>query len=67
MSKSFKRELPGKTEWYNEQGLLHREDGPAVEYVDGDKTWWVNGKRHRIDGQAVNKDWWVNGILLRMY
>ena len=26
--------------WYNEEGLLHREDGPAVEYVDGDKEYW---------------------------
>jgi hypothetical protein len=24
-------------------GQLHREDGPAVEYTDGDKSWWLNG------------------------
>ena len=29
--------------WYkNDQ--LHREDGPAVEYTNGTKEWWLNGK-----------------------
>lgn len=27
--------------------LLHREDGPAIEYPDGCKEWFINGKRHR--------------------
>ena len=31
------------TEWYlNDQ--RHREDGPAIEYSDGSKHWWLNGK-----------------------
>ena len=30
--------------WYlNEK--LHRENGPAIEYSDGHKEWWINGKR----------------------
>ncbi len=33
----------GTTRWYNEQSQLHREDGPAVEYKDGEKYWWLNG------------------------
>jgi len=33
---------------------------------DGTKRWWVNGKRHRLDGPAVefangDKYWYVNG------
>ena len=29
-------------------GFFHRDGGlPAVEYANGDKAWWVNGKRHR--------------------
>lgn len=33
--------------WYNEEGDLHREDGPAVELaLFGKKEWWVNGKRY---------------------
>ena len=32
---------------------LHREDGPAIEYVNGTKIWLLNGKWHREDGPAV--------------
>ena len=28
--------------WYNENNLLHRTDGPAVEYADGTKLWYLN-------------------------
>jgi len=38
--------------------LLHREDGPAVEWTDGHKAWYLNGKRHRKDGPAIE---WANG------
>jgi hypothetical protein len=35
-------------------------------YEDGDKHWYLNGKRHREDGPAVeytngNKFWYLNG------
>lgn len=30
--------------WYNENGKLHREDGPARTFIDGKKEWWINGK-----------------------
>ena len=33
---------------------LHREDGPAVEFQDGDKQWWLNNKSYRgLDEWAV--------------
>ncbi len=38
-----------------------------VEVSDnGDKEWFLNGKRHRDDGPAVeysngDKEWWING------
>ena len=64
--KSFKRQCLHYTEWTNELKQLHREDGPAIEYADGVKEWWLNGQRHRIDGPAVeyangNKYWFLNG------
>jgi hypothetical protein len=39
-------------------------------YADGDKHWYLNGKRHREDGPAVefsggNKAWYLNGKLHR--
>ena len=54
------------TEWYNENGKRHREDGPAIEYSSGSKEWYLNGKCHREDGPAVDwgggsKEWWLNG------
>jgi len=24
-------------------GKLHREDGPAIEFANGDKSWYLNG------------------------
>jgi hypothetical protein len=56
------------TRWYlNDK--LHREDGPAVEWADGDKEWYLNGQRHREDGPAIEwanggKYWCLNGQLL---
>jgi len=46
--------------------ILHKEDGPAIEYADGDKEYWINGERHREDGPAVectngHKEYWING------
>lgn len=46
-------------------GLLHRDDGPAIEYADGDKAWYLNGLLHRVGAPAyegVNgyKSWRIN-------
>jgi len=30
--------------WYL-NGSPHREDGPAVEYADGAKRWYLNGEQ----------------------
>ena len=53
-----------RTEWFL-NGKLHREDGPAIEYADGDKFWYKNGKYHREDGPACEfdgtKEWFLNG------
>ena len=55
----------GTIRWYNEDGELHREDGPAIEYADGDKEWYINGKLHRENGPAIEfaddyKGWYLN-------
>ena len=55
-----------ETEWFNLNGEHHREDGPAVEYTNGDKYWFINGKLHRGDGPATefangDKYWYING------
>jgi hypothetical protein len=61
----------GTKRWRNSKGEYHRTDGPAIEWVDGDKEWYANGERHRLNGPAIefengNKEWWLNGILHRI-
>lgn len=56
----------GNTRYYDDQYNLHRTDGPAVEYRDGSKEWFIHGRKHRIDGPAYEetggyKAWWVDG------
>lgn len=39
--------------YYNDEGHLHREDGPARICCNGHTSWWINGNKHRLDGPAV--------------
>jgi hypothetical protein len=61
----------GSRTWqHSTTGKLHREDGPAVEWVNGTREWWRNGLRHREGGPAVrlsdgSREWWQNGNLHR--
>ena len=58
----------GTTRWYKDAKckILHRENGPAVQYADGTKCWYQNDLFHRTDGPAIEwsygtKSWWQNG------
>lgn len=64
--------LSNFTKWFKEgTKILHREDGPAIEYhANGDKFWYLNGSRHRVDGPAIEyangyKAWYVSDFLHR--
>ena len=35
----------GNKYWHNSKEQWHREDGPAIEYKNGTKHWYINGKR----------------------
>lgn len=35
----------------NEDKEIHCDDGPAIEYVNGEKRWFING--HKVDEQIV--------------
>jgi hypothetical protein len=57
--------------WLN--GKFHRDpkEGPAVEWANGSKEWYVKGQRHRLDGPAIefasgNKYWYYEGKLHRL-
>jgi hypothetical protein len=36
----------GDKEWRLPSGELHRENGPAVEWSNGDKWWYLNGMNY---------------------
>jgi hypothetical protein len=45
-NKSIKKtDTDGTIRYYNVKGQLHRENGPAVEFRDGDEEYWFNGKQ----------------------
>ena len=65
-----KKDKYGTLRWYNEKAQLHREGEPAIEWGDGSKEWFINGKRHRKNGPAVKytdgyKEWWENGKFVK--
>ena len=62
----------GTTCWYKDakRTILHRENGPAVVFINGYKEWYQNGLLHRTDGPAIEfaddtKQWYQNGLLHR--
>jgi hypothetical protein len=57
----------GTKEWKLPSGKHHREDGPAIEYSDGEKWWYINGLLHRENGSAIEcangiKKWFLYGV-----
>jgi len=59
------------SKYYYKNNLLHRKDGPAIEFANGSKEWYQNGLLHREDGPAVelvngDKQWLQNGLLHRI-
>ena len=39
------KQYDNRTAWYL-NGKLHREDGPAIEYANGEKSWYLYGLRY---------------------
>lgn len=50
--------------------ILHRADGPAIEYRNGSREWVQNDRLHRLNGPAIEynsvKMWYQNGELHRL-
>ena len=49
----------GDKHWYL-NGKLHREDGPAVEYANGDKEWWLNDEQ--VNPETIADLWLAKNI-----
>ena len=46
--------------YFNDNGKLHRENGPAVEYKNGYKAWYINGtnyneKKYELEIERIRK------------
>ena len=61
----------GSKEYFSDKEMVvrHREDGPALEWADGDKFWYRDGLVHREDGPALiysngSKYWYIDGVQL---
>jgi len=59
----------GVIRYYKDEkcSILHREDGPAIEYRSGSLLWLQNDKYHRMDGpSAIDpvrfKEWHINHV-----
>ena len=44
----------GSKYWFNQNGQYHRLNGPAAEYSNGYKEWWIEGKAYTE--QQFNKE-----------
>ena len=64
-------EVIGETKrYYDDKGIPHRLDGPAIERKDGAQYWFKHGYYHREDGPAVYVSeneyaWYLNGLVHR--
>ena len=43
----------GTISWFNKAGDLHRENGPAIEFADGRKAWYLNG--HKVSRRTIEE------------
>lgn len=62
----YEVEVNQSGEYWKHNGLLHRENGPAVIDINGAKAWYKNGRLHREDGPAFEaydglKVWYFEG------
>ena len=60
--------LPNGVKEWRLDGMLHREDGPAVEWTDGAVCWYRKDRPHRKGGPAYigtegHLEWYRNGKL----
>ena len=57
-------------QWFDYHNNRHRRYGPALQSVNGEYIWCLNGHAHREDGPAVAwsngaKEWWLNGKFIK--
>lgn len=63
---NYRYVVDGNEYWY-EDDVPHRIDGPAVIMADGGQLWWADGRLHRQSGPAIilpsgYSEWWIDGV-----
>ena len=52
-------------EFVLDDNYVHRADGPALIFDDGDWSWWLHNHLHRYYGIAISKkkqkEWFIHG------
>jgi len=51
----------GIVRWHS-NGVLHREDGPAIESPNGDKSWFLNGEVQKVMWNDGTTFFYKNGV-----
>lgn len=56
----------GNRFWFNKKHEFHRIGGPAIEWNNGDKEWYINDTLYRENGPAIedrdgDRFWYLNG------
>lgn len=46
----------GQVSWYNDDGKLHRLDGPALLKVDGSCAWYIDGNMYTFEDWCDDTD-----------
>ena len=68
MSKPIPYVTEKGVEYWLLNGQYHKEDGPAIKYLDGSEEWLVYDLYHREDGPAIiwmnekRQYWYLNDI-----
>lgn len=51
---------------YDDNNLVHCDDGPAIYYPNGSLAYYNHGKKHNLNGPAIicgkSEEYFVNGI-----
>jgi hypothetical protein len=70
---SFLKSFSDALIYYQDENcaIIHRDDGPAIEWFNGTKEWIVNGELHRDNGPAIvydngSEQWFCRGLKHRL-
>ena len=52
---------------YKLNGVAHRANGPARQWIDGGTAWWLYGGMHRYYGPHTSwcDDWLIHGVVVK--